>query len=62
MSDSVKITYLIVSFMMDVVLLLGMVLTPVYITPGLYVWSGIAFVLLLLSSFGQSYRLDQWGR
>lgn len=59
-NNVVKIAYMILAVIFSLTLLTAMVLIPVYITPGYYWWSGLLFLLVLISSNGAATRMDEW--
>ena len=59
--NSVKIAYIVCLCVLDIFVLSAAIITPVYITPGNYWWSVILILLLLMSGFSFSHRLDRWG-
>lgn len=58
--NSVKITYIIATAIMELVFFLGMLLTPTYLTPGYYWWSFICFILLVATGAGFAQRVNGW--
>lgn len=55
-----KIAYIVCTLIFQIFLLTGMVLIPVYITPGYYWWTALFFVVLIISSETASDRINYW--
>ena len=53
-------TYIICSTVLDIFLLLGAVLIPIYITPGYYYWTAILIFMFLSAGNSFSKRIDKW--
>jgi hypothetical protein len=58
--NSVKIAYIIMSGLIDLVVLILAIITPVYITPGNYWWTILLLCLLVLFSAGFTKRVNSW--
>ena len=59
--NSVKIAYIIVSFIGDIFYLSAAVATPIWFTPGWYWWTAFFIILAAASSCGLTQRLNSWG-
>ena len=60
MKAILRVTYLLISMIWSMFLVVMAVITPVYFTPGWYIWSGIFMVLLVSTAIGTSKVLDIW--
>lgn len=58
---SVRKTYLICVMIEDIFLLLFAALSPIYITPGYYWWTGLALFFAISGSHAFTKRVNQWG-
>ena len=57
---ALKITYVICYFIFQLVLLIGAVLIPVYITPGYYWWTAYFIIGSLINAHYFGERMDKW--
>jgi len=57
-----RITYLILSCIMQLTFLGIVLLSPIYITPGWYFWSVLFGALFFMSGVAIGNRLDEWNR
>jgi len=55
-----KSTYIVCSFLAQFTLLVLAVFSPIYITPGWYVWTVISLILLALSGGSLNYQVSLW--
>ena len=55
-----RAAYVVMSGAEALFLLAAAMLTPVYLTPGFYYWTGVCGVLLLMQSAALSIRLSSW--
>ena len=57
-----RITYLILVFLTQVILMVVVVLAPIYITPGWYYWSVGFGIVFFASSYALGQRINEWNR
>ena len=57
-----KSTYIVMNVLMEVLLLIGILFTPIYVTPGWYFWSIFLFVLMFANGFVLTRRIEEWNR
>lgn len=60
-TNVVKSTYLVCNTVGQISLLAGAVVIPVWVTPGLYWWTGLFLLMFAASDLGSSNRMDSWG-
>ncbi|RLA05142.1 MAG: hypothetical protein DRQ47_01895 [Gammaproteobacteria bacterium] len=53
-------TYLILTFLTQIIFLAGAILIPVYITPGYYYWTALLLLMFFMSGYALSQRLNKW--
>ena len=56
----IKITYIICYTICQIILLIGAVLIPVYITPGYYWWTIFLLLVMVCDSINFTKRLNSW--
>jgi len=59
--NSVKITYMVLSFIEYAFLFAFSVAAPIYVTPGYYWWTAIGIYLMYECGCAFGRRLNSWG-
>lgn len=58
--NSLKITYMILATIIEIVFLALAVAAPIWITPDYYWWTAFSIFMLFASSYGATERMNSW--
>jgi hypothetical protein len=59
--NTVRITYIVCDLIFCLAMMALAIASPVWITPGVYWWTGFALFLMFAQSYAFTKRLNSWG-